>query len=494
MNFILKRYSFILIGVLLLIIGLFIQNPMVGILICLILASVIFYDERVAVLFLIITIPIRPFLIIYNTGYKFIGDLLIVFLLLKVAYNYRRNISHLFRLSLLEASFFLFIIVGTISAFITGVTTPAIIMQVRAFLLFFLLFYILKRIKINSKDINDFALITFVMAVILSVQGLVEKISVRTLFLPKIWEDMELAITNKTRVYGLIGGPNELGLYLIISFIISFYLLSNAKGKLKTAIYIGMTLIFTVFLLTYSRGAVLALISFVVVYLLINRKIPYLNSIILIGLSSAVLFFAVVNLTNYVEKNLPKDNKVTEHGNAQHNHKGKNNGEANGENGLNRFSGAFSKENIELSSADGRAYYVKKAIEVFKDRPIVGYGFGTFGGAATQTYSSPIYKHYGIGWNFYSDNQYIQILAETGIVGTVLIILFVLNVIKTTWTLRKEAYFSPLLIFFIVAAIVSGTVYNILENDVFTMYYFIALGFAHHYLKNGKEQNIELES
>src|SRR4051794_28800879 len=165
MNFTINRFHIILIGILLLVIGLFLPNPIFGIIICLLLALTTFYDEKLAIYFLIITIPIRPFLIIYNGGYKFIGDILILFLLLKVIYNYRKNIRHLFRLNLLEITFILFILVGTFSALVTGVTIPAIIMQVRAFLSFFLLFYIVKKLHINNKDIYDFALVTFLTAV-----------------------------------------------------------------------------------------------------------------------------------------------------------------------------------------------------------------------------------------------------------------------------------------------------------------------------------------
>ncbi|WP_147534132.1 O-antigen ligase family protein [Bacillus marasmi] len=485
MNLSLNRFHIMLAGILLLIIGLFIPNSIVGILICVTLAAAAFYDERIGIYFLIITIPIRPFIILYNTGYKFIGDILILFLLLKIAYNNRKKITSLFRLSFLEISFLLFIAVGVVSAFLTGVSLPAIIMQVRAFLLFFLLFYIVKRMTISQKDTYDFALVTFVTATILSIQGIIEKVSVRTLLLPEIWENMELAVTNKTRVYGLIGGPNELALYLAISFIISFYLLMNATGRFRILIYTGMTLILAVFFLTYSRGAVLGVAAFLIMYLLINRKLANFKSLMVILISSAVLFLGVVTTTNYVEKYLEQQSIED----AKNPDKNK---EKTPEKGLNRFTGAFSDENMALSNEDGRVYYVKKAIEVFKDRPINGYGFGTFGGAATQTYSSPIYKQYKIAWNFYSDNQYIQILAETGLAGTIFILLSVLGMGKMTWSLRKGYIFSALLIFFFVTAIVSGVVYNILENDVFTMYYFILLGFAHHFLagKKGKDSTL----
>lgn len=494
MNLMNNRFFPITIGILLVIIGLFFSNPFIGIAICILLALSVFFDEKLLLLFLIITIPIRPFLIVYNTGYKFVGDILILVLLFKVIYDQRKNIRQLFRFNILEIAFLLFIGVGIISALLTGVAIPAIVMQVRAFLLFFLLYYIVKRMNVTSKDINDFALVTFTTAVVLSIQGLVEKISVRTLLLPEIWRNMELAYTNKTRVYGLIGGPNELALFLFISFMVSLYLLFNAKGKAKLAYFIGMTLMFCVFLLTYSRGAVLAVIAFLIIYLFFNKKIPHFKSILLVGMAASLLFLATTSLSKYVENQLNEQSTTKTPTVNKDQNQNKTPTKTEEENGLNRFSGAFSEENIGLSSADGRVFYVKKAIEVFRDRPILGYGFATFGGAATQTYSSPIYKDYGIAWNFYSDNQYIQILAETGVVGTALIILFVLCLIKFTWVLRKSFPFSPILSFFIIGALASGVVYNILENDVFTMYYFIILGFAHHYLDKVKNQQTKILS
>ncbi|NYE03628.1 hypothetical protein F4694_000347 [Bacillus niacini] len=482
MNIISNRFLSILLGVLLVIIGLFIPNPIIGIVICLILAAVVFYDEKIALLFLIVLVPIRPFLIVYNTGFKFVADILIFFLLLKVIYNHRTNIRNLFRFHLLEISYILFLLVGILSAFITGVSPITIIMQVRAFLVFFLLYYIVKRIKIGEKDIRDFAFTTFITAVVLSIHGLIEKISVRTLLLPELWANMNLSPTNKTRVYGLISGPNELALYLLIAFFISFYLLANTKGKMRIFIYIGMTLMLSVFLLTYSRGAVLAIGAFLIVYLIVNRKIHHFKSVLIIVIASAVTFFAAASLSEYVDKHIIVE-KVPSETDGQ-NHTGKNGG-------LNRFKEALSEETIELSTADGRVYYVKKAIEVFKDKPIFGYGFATFGGSATQTYSSPIYERYEIAWNFYSDNQYIQILAETGIIGVLLVALFIYGIFRITWALRKGSIVSPLLLFFLFGGVTSAVVYNILENDVFMLYYFIVLGYAYQLLENKKTNSIK---
>ena len=86
-----------------------------------------------------------------------------------------------------------------------------------------------------------------------------------------------------------------------------------------------------------------------------------------------------------------------------------------------RFGETFDQSNLALMTESGRFFYIEKGFEVFKDYPVAGAGFGSFGGSATLSYGSPIYKFYGIrsdiygGKYFYSDNQYIQVIAETGV-------------------------------------------------------------------------------
>ena len=48
------------------------------------------------------------------------------------------------------------------------------------------------------------------------------------------------------------------------------------------------------------------------------------------------------------------------------------------------------------------------------DYPIIGTGFGTYGDSASLSYQSPIYEKYRITTEIYSDNQYIQIITQTG--------------------------------------------------------------------------------
>jgi O-antigen ligase len=81
-------------------------------------------------------------------------------------------------------------------------------------------------------------------------------------------------------------------------------------------------------------------------------------------------------------------------------------------------------------------------------------------------------------------------LAETGIIGVALVALFIFCIFKMTWALRKGTIISPLLLFFLFGGVTSAVVYNILENDVFMLYYFIVLGYAYQLLEKRKSNSI----
>jgi putative inorganic carbon (hco3(-)) transporter len=444
-----RRISYMILGVLIVAASLFFTNSKVGIAVSILLALTAFLDEKLPILYLLIFIPIRPFLIVCNHGYKWIGIFIICILLIRIIVLNRNNIKTLFTFRYFELAFFAFCFFGTAIAFKNGVAIAAIIMQLHTFLLYYLMFFIIVRMNITKEDVFLFISTTFIVGTLMSIQGIIEKLSLRMWLLPHAWVNMKLAPTNWIRVYGLIGGPNEFALYLLISFILSLYLLRFAKGRYKLSLYIGLVLTQTTFWLTYSRGAVLILIVFIPAYLILNKRFPNFKKIVAITLVSLLLFFMVGKATNYIAgTNL----------------------------GAKRFTEAFSKETLFMSSKDGRIFYVKKAVEILHDKPVTGYGFATFGSAATQTYSSPIYKKYGIKWNFYSDDQYIEILAETGLIGFILILIFGYGISSNLLKYRKRSLVSPFVLYLLTALIVGGLVYNILENDVFMLYFFILLG------------------
>ncbi|MEO2077646.1 MAG: O-antigen ligase family protein [Bacillus sp. (in: firmicutes)] len=464
MNLLQRNLPILFIGILAVIAGLLVTNSKLALLISVLIALLSFWKKETGILFLLIFIPLRPFLIAVNPGYKVIGDAIIGLLLIRTFWDYRKDLKKLFTFQSFELAFFAFAVIGVLSALLTDVSLKAIIVQLRAYFLFYLVYYIVKRMDFTAEMIRKMAYTTFFLALIMSIQGIVEKISNKTALMPQEWQEWWLSPTNRIRVYGLLKGPNELSLYLLIALIISLYLLKQMHGKMRWFLYVGITLMGTTILLTYSRGTLLTLIAFLVIYILINRIWRPFVKLGIVAIVSIGLFFGVNQVADQYYNHYLTGEDQEGYG-------------ADKDSGSKRFKNTFSEETIGQSSSSGRLYYVKKAVEVFKDHPIIGTGFGTFGGAATLAYSSPIYEDYGIETNFYSDNQYILVLAETGILGTLALILVSYFLLVATWKNRKK-YFGPLLSYLFVALIVGGAVYNILENDTFMMFYFIMLGIA----------------
>jgi putative inorganic carbon (hco3(-)) transporter len=477
----LKNNTFVLILTMTLVaLSLIFDHTFLALFVSLVLAVLVLFSPISGIYLLIILIPLRPFLVTVNPGLKIVGDLIIFALLLSTIYKNRQNIKELFRFQAFEIALFLYCLVGVVSALVTGVQLEAIIFQIRAYLLFYFVYYIVKRMKFTEENIRKISWLTFLTAVIISLHGFVEKISDKTLLMPEEWKGWNLtsAATNHIRVYGLLKGPNELALYLLIAFLVSLYLLKKVNGIKRFGIYTGLSIIGATFLLTYSRGAILSLSIFIILHAVFFRAFKKLAIIGLIGVASSLLFLGVNQLADIYQ------NKILYAQDAQHEQKSSWKKETTSSTGvkneaIERYTKAFSNDTIQKSSQDGRIFYAKKAMEVFKDHPIIGTGFATFGGAATLSYSSPIYKEYNIGFNFYSDNQYILTLAETGIIGVAILSVFVFQLLYYTIRVYKNGSLanSTLLLFFLITMIVGGLVYNILENDTFMLYYFLALGF-----------------
>src|SRR5690606_19291223 len=70
-----------------------------------------------------------------------------------------------------------------------------------------------------------------------------------------------------------------------------------------------------------------------------------------------------------------------------------------------RLNQTLDDKNLERMTSNGRIFYIKKGLEIFSDYPVTGAGFGTFGGAATISYGSPIYEEYGIDLSIYFENK-----------------------------------------------------------------------------------------
>lgn len=457
-----KKHSFIF-SLITLIVPIFVPYPMIGYLATVIILFLALFNRKSALFLLFVYFPIRPFIIVMNDGLKFVGDLLIILLFgFVVLQNYRHK-AYLQRKYLFVLGFILFCLIGALAAYFSGVSILTITFQLRAFLITFLLIFIVAEMEFSKNDLKQLLLLTVIFAVILSVQGIVEKVSLRTVFLPEMWQQLGLSSTNKIRIYGLIGNPNVFALFLSIAFVSALYLSTTIK-KYKYLLLSSSVFIFGVFLLTYSRGTFIAFLVSVVFYMIVTKRWRQLLRVAAIALLSVPLvFYPTVLATEFVENNKQEKQKK------------------NNEDFKKRYGQMFSEDTIKKSTEWGRIYVVEKGIQILKDHPWFGSGFGTFGDSATLTYGSPIYHTYELPEKLYSDNQYIQILVQTGLIGTCLFMLFLIGMVKRVHVQNGWNNWSIMFYTFLLLACVAGVFYNILEDKTFTLYFYFMLGFL---LKN----------
>jgi putative inorganic carbon (hco3(-)) transporter len=462
----LQPYNFLIAGFLLLMAGLVLPVNISMLLVTGIFTVYAFFKPKEGLLLLLLYVSIRPFLIEINPGLKLIGDAVTFIVLLRIVFDARKDRKSLFRFRKFEWAFFIFLAFGSVIAFFTGVSIAAIIFQVRTFVIMYLLYYIISRMKIDKTDLVRFSWITIAVSILISAHGIIEKLSSRQLLLPEAWSGKMLSATNAVRIYGLPGNPNSLALFLGFAVIAVLFLLEFSKGKERKWLYAFLSLFTGVLLLTYSRGTWIAIAVGIIVYLIASKHWKILKPLVISGIIGLVLVYLPVNAGVGFFQSIGGE------GGSDH-----------GSGGIgNRFKETFDDENLELMSQSGRFFYIKKGFEVFKDHPVTGTGFGTFGGSATLSYGSPIYDEYGIrsdiygGKYFYSDNQYIQVIAETGAIGVVLFAAFLLLMLGLFWKHRKEGAFPKLMIALWFATGVSGMYYNIWELKLYTMFFFIILG------------------
>lgn len=424
-----------------------------------------FFRPQQSLLFLVVYVSIRPFLLEVNPGLKLIGDLITLVAFAKLVLSSGRQWKSLFTFKWFEWAFFAFLLFGSIIGLTQGVLLSSVIFQLRTFIIMYLLYYIVSRMLLSENWLKQFAWITVWTSMIVSIHGLIEKLSMRTLLLPDVWKYKTLSTTNAVRIYGLTGNPNSLGLLLLFGIIGILFLQYVYKSeKYKWFLMINLVLFLGTFIMTYSRGTWISAAVLGVVFIASTKNWKMLKRLALAGVASLILVYYPVTLGAEL---FEKYGLNVEPGGS---------GSIGG-----RFSETFDEKNLALMTESGRFFYIAKGFEVFKDNVVTGTGFGSFGGSATLSYGSPIYKYYGIrsdiygGKYFYSDNQYIQVIAETGVIGVVLFAAFLLLMFGMFWKERKTT-FGKFMIAFWLATGFSGFYYNIWELKLYTMFYFLIFG------------------
>ncbi|WP_010676946.1 O-antigen ligase family protein [Bacillus timonensis] len=463
-----------------------IQINILGYLLGFVLFIYALFKPKNAILLLFLYIPIRPFIIEYVGSFRYLGDFLIFGALFKTFWDSRSNIKSLFQFKLFEYALFAFLVIGSISSlFVTGMSIVTVVLQIRAFILMYLVYYIVKRMDITKKDVKNILWVTIWTVIAIIIQAIAEKLFIRTFLLPEAWQQMALSAKNRVRIYGMLGNPNVLSIYLSFVFLLFVYIKRNVPSVNSKLIAVLNWFVFAIIVLTYSRGTWIGFVVMLLTYLVISKRYTILKDFLKTAILSAIIvILPLTGLTALIENSDLGAEKVKQI--QQYDQEGKSGF-------IDRIGGTFSDDTISSSQGSGRLFIVKKGFEVFLDNPIIGTGFGTFGDSASLRQVSPIYDDYDIGYQFYSDNQYIQIIAQTGALGVIAFAVYLLSMLVTFWK-RRDERFSIVMIGVILAAYFMGLVYNLWEADIFGLCFFTLLAVANHSREELRSLHHSLES
>lgn len=419
-------------------------------------------------IFLCFFIPLRsPIADLTFQGIKAIPDVIIVLL----AFWYVISIRFRLKFKMYDIFFLAFLGTAFISTvFINDVGLMPYIFQVRSIGIYYILFYIARNMHFGTKEYIKLVRSLQTVALILFVFALIEKVSSKTLLFPIELAESIVSSTNFARVYSLLYNPNTFGLFIVLvlfaSICIDFYC------NVKTNVFIYISFAVSIFM-SMSRSTLIILfvgLALILLQLILDKKLAkmwknLIKKVVVIVVSMVLIVGATNILSNvYYENVILKSDKISQ---QQQGQVGNSLGVSTGD----RLSEMGTSDMYVSSSVDGRIFSVTKSIEVFKDHPIFGTGFGTFGSSASMNYEPEIYEQYDIPFPFYSDIEYAKILAENGIVGVVLFAAFLLSIL---WFYRKDHF--KLLICITIGWF--GCFFNIFEVQIGAAFLWMTLSFV----------------
>lgn len=403
--------------------------------------------------FLVIFIPYREVISTFTSPkVKVIPDIMILITfalyMIKSRFRIKLNLTDIF-----YAGFLILAFISTI--FINNVGIKSYIIETRSIFIYYIVYFMLRHTRLDNRFYRIFSKVIIYNAIILSSLSFIEKITSKTLLFPSAWIKSIIYADNYLRVYGMFNNPNTFGAYLLFSIMIIFYLQRALSLKVNKVFYV-FTL--STIALTASRSSMIALGGFIIICVfIVDKKLVVRNFAI-----SIVMAIAVVFIVNTLSVHYPKfAANINKKINTQVNTKTKSSA-------VNRFTELSTPEIISKSKTDGRIFSVTKGVAIFKENPILGTGFGTYGDAASLIITPKQYGKYGIIEGFYADNEYIKVLVETGIVGTLVYVLFLFSII-INHRQNKLKVLACLILGFL------GMFYNIFEVQILSFLFWVML-------------------
>lgn len=415
-------------------------------------------------LFLAIFIPFRELIALYAGSFiKFLPDVLVWGELLLVLIKDKFKLN----LKLYDYLFIGFIIIGFLSCLVNSVSLLAFALQVRSIGTMYALFYVIRNINIEKKDYKTITNILMLVNIIIIIFAILEFFTDKTLFFPKIWADNIEFVSNFDRTYSLMNNPNTFGIFTFMVMFLVYFINKDSFSKKFFGYYILSILSI---LLSASRSTLLVVCLFIVflIYESIKKRSCYnlIWFIILIILSVGIAYSfekikVKIEMINTIEKPNKKPNENPGEPIPDPDNKDNIGKPSPGITIIDRIKETTSGTTSANSKINGRLFIIKKGLVIFKDYPIIGTGFGTFGSAASRMITPDIYSKYDLNTSFYSDNEYIKVVVETGIIGTIIFGLFILSLLYDFF--KTKSYYK---LFIFIVFLFIGMFYNIFEMQV----------------------------
>lgn len=411
------------------------------------------------VLFLCVFLPVRsPIADVTTAVVKAVPDVLIVLLLLW--YLAERRCLELLPQDLFFLGFLLTAFVST--CLVNHYTVFRYVYQVRSIGVMYILYYVLRDVKLTREQLIRVVQTLQGMAAVLLVFGCIEKVSMKTAAFS--W-DVALSIyapDNYARVYSLFYNPNTFGAFLAFTLF-----LSAAKSRFwndRTPVWVYAVLVTGLYMSMSRSSAMIAVLGLLILlafdlkaHTLKKNALRYVRTAVVCVLCAVVISTAATAAGDrYYDEVLSQNPDYAWLVEMK-----------TGLSMKDRF-GELGEAYMYSGVKNLRIFFFQTGLRVYRDYPVIGTGFGTFGTSASLNYGSPLYETYGLMDGFYADDQYITILVETGTIGTILFAGFLLSIL---WRYRR----SPFQLFCCVAFGWFGIFFTIFEIQIAAMLFWLCL-------------------
>jgi O-antigen ligase len=371
-------------------------------------------SHRVNVRFLIIIFSLVPVLFsaLFQGGYfawetylTFLLALPAIFLFLFMKFNSPKGL----RKSGTDRGLFIFLLVTFVSLFFT-VYFHATLTEFFKVLVYLSLFYIVLNCVESEKDIGLILNSILSLSFVLSLLGILANIGQRLNLSGPFFDFLSRnSFTQAGRVASTLQYANTFAAFIILPFFISFSYFITQKNLLKKVLYLALSLIFLItFTLTESRGALIAFVIAILIYILFlkgkDKKFSLISFAILIG---AILIVVLIKKDVFLPIFRSFAARLKEL--------------------LSFFQGKWEE------SLGDRVIMVKDSFRILEDKPVLGTGNGTY---------QYVYAKYRTIYFFskFPHSIFFQILDELGILGGAAFLYMIFSLFKKGFQVVRTNY------------------------------------------------------